>query len=62
MLQIQVKMPPVDQSMDGLMEGKTIVCRYFGDKKENENGEYDEVRYYTVKEAFEEEEACHCRP
>jgi len=58
MLQIHVKMPPVDQSIDTFMEGKTILCRYFGDKKEkeNENGEYDEVRYYTVKEAFEEED------
>ena len=49
-------MPPVDQSIDAFAEGKTIICRYFGDKKQNENGEYDEVRYYTVKEALEEED------
>jgi Leucine-rich repeat (LRR) protein len=48
-------MPPVDQEKDPLAESKIIVCRYYGNKKENENGEFNEVRYYTIKEALEEE-------
>lgn len=51
-------MPPVNQLNDPIMEGKIIICRYYGNKneKENKDGEYDEERYYSLEEAFDEED------